>query len=295
MITAVVFPGQGAQYVGMGQAFFRENENAQMVLQACSKGADLDLAKLISEGPEEVLTRTEFTQPAILAVSMAIYNTLDITPQYLAGFSLGQYSALAASGVFSLAQAARLLRLRGRFMQEAASEGKMAAILGLDEETVNTVLASVDDYVVAANLNCPGQIVISGTEKGVAKAIELAKEKGARRAVLLNVSGAFHSALMQAAVDELEREIKKETLGRMEIPVIGNESAREISDVKSSLLQQLVSPVRWQETIEYLKGQGVQRFIEVGPGKVLSGLIKKIDKSLEIVNIEEPQDLEKLR
>lgn len=295
MITAVVFPGQGAQYVGMGQAFLRENENAQMVLQACSKGADLDLAKLISEGPEEVLTRTEFTQPAILAVSMAIYNTLDITPQYLAGFSLGQYSALAASGVFSLAQAARLLRLRGRFMQEAASEGKMAAILGLDEETVNTVLASVDDYVVAANLNCPGQIVISGTEKGVAKAIELAKEKGARRAVLLNVSGAFHSALMQAAVDKLEREIKKETLGRMEIPVIGNESAREISDVKSSLLQQLVSPVRWQETIEYLKGQGVQRFIEVGPGKVLSGLIKKIDKSLEIVNIEEPQDLEKLR
>lgn len=295
MKTAVVFPGQGAQYVGMGEAFFRESSKAQNILKECQQGSELDLENLIKKGPEEVLAQTEITQPAIYATSLAIYSSLEIIPDYFAGFSLGQYSALAASGVFSPAQGARLLRLRGKFMQEAASSGKMAAILGLDLMTIKEIVASISDYVAIANINCPGQIVLSGTEEGIDKAIQRAKEKGAKKAVLLNVSGAFHSKLMNNAKERLSRELEKESFRQAKIPVISNETAREIEDIKESLLIQLTNPVLWHESILYLKQKGVTRFIEVGPGRVLSGLIKKIDRSLEVINIEQPQDLAKLR
>lgn len=295
MKTAVVFPGQGAQYVGMGEAFFRESSKAQNILQECQQGSELDLENLIKKGPEEALAQTEITQPAIYATSLAIYSSLEIIPDYFAGFSLGQYSALAASGVFSPAQGARLLRLRGKFMQEAASSGRMAAILGLDLMTIKEIVASISDYVAIANINCPGQIVLSGTEEGIDKAIQRAKEKGAKKAVLLKVSGAFHSKLMNNAKERLSRELEKESFRQAKIPVISNETAREIEDIKESLLIQLTNPVLWHESILYLKQKGVTRFIEVGPGRVLSGLIKKTDRSLEVINIEQPQDLAKLR
>ena len=180
-------------------------------------------------------------------------------------------------------------------MQEAASSGKMAAILGLDLMTIQEIVASISDYVAIANINCPGQIVLSGTEEGIDKAIQRAKEKGAKKAVLLNVSGAFHSKLMNNAKERLSRELEKESFRQAKIPVISNETAREIEDVKESLLIQLTNPVLWHESILYLKQKGVTRFIEVGPGRVLSGLIKKTDRSLEVINIEQPQDLAKLR
>ncbi len=295
MGTAVVFPGQGAQYLGMGQEFFKVSPKARDILQECSEGSGLDLDTLITYGPKEVLAQTINTQPAIYAVSLAIYQALNIKPDYLAGFSLGQYSALAASGVFSIKEGARLLKLRGQFMQEATPNGQMGAILGLDCHTVKKIVAEVEDYVAVANINCPLQVVVSGTQKGVNRALETAKKQGAKRIVQLNVSGAFHCSLMESAALKLKKVLDETEFGNLEIPVIGNETAKEIVNVKTSLLTQLTSPVLWQESIEYLIQKGVKRFIEVGPGKVLSGLIKKIDNSLAVINIEVPEDLAKLR
>ncbi len=295
MGTAVVFPGQGAQYLGMGQEFFRVSQKARDILKECSEGSGLDLDTLITYGPKEVLAQTTNTQPAIYAVSLAIHQALNLVPDYLAGFSLGQYSALAASGVFSIKEGARLLKLRGQFMQEASPNGQMGAILGLDCQTVKEIVAEVHDYVAVANINCPLQVVVSGTQKGVNRVLEIAKQQGAKRTVKLEVSGAFHCNLMEIAALKLKKVLDETELGNLGIPVIGNETAKEIDDVKTSLLTQLTSPVLWQESIEYLAQKGIKRFIEVGPGKVLSGLIKKIDNSLEVINIEVPEDLAKLR
>lgn len=295
MGTAVVFPGQGAQYLGMGQEFFRVSQKARVILKECSEGSGLDLDTLITYGPKEVLAQTTNTQPAIYAVSLAIYRELNLVPDYLAGFSLGQYSALAASGAFSIKEGARLLKLRGQFMQEASPSGQMGAILGLDYQTVKEIVAEVHDYVAVANINCPLQVVVSGTQNGVNQALEIAKQQGAKRTVKLEVSGAFHCHLMESAVLKLKKVLDETELGNLEIPVIGNETAKEIENVKTSLLTQLTSPVLWQESIEYLAQKGIKRYIEVGPGKVLSGLIKKIDNSLEVINIEVPEDLAKLR
>lgn len=295
MGTAVVFPGQGAQYLGMGQEFFRVSQKARVILKECSEGSGLDLDTLITYGPKEVLAQTTNTQPAIYAVSLAIYRELNLVPDYLAGFSLGQYSALAASGAFSIKEGARLLKLRGQFMQEASPSGQMGAILGLDYQTVKEIVAEVHDYVAVANINCPLQVVVSGTQNGVNQALEIAKQQGAKRTVKLEVSGAFHCHLMESAVLKLKKVLDETELGNLEIPVIGNETAKEIENVKTSLLTQLTSPVLWQESIEYLAQKGIKRYIEIGPGKVLSGLIKKIDNSLEVINIEVPEDLAKLR
>lgn len=298
MQTAVVFPGQGAQYIGMGKAFFETSLEAKAVLTDCSEGSSLNLEKIILEGPEELLAQTEITQPAIFAVSLAIYKVLsqrlEQSPDYFAGFSLGQYSALTASGVFSVKDGAALLRQRGKFMQEADPTGQMAAIIGLDLKTIEGLLAEIPEYVAVANINCQNQTVISGTKIGVEKAIDLAKASGARRAVVLKVSGAFHSAQMDGAVKRLKMVLENQEIKAQTIPVIGNETAREITDVKESLLRQLTQPVYWQDTVEYLIQKGVTRFIEVGPGRVLTGLIKKIDRSVTVINVEEPNDLDEV-
>jgi [acyl-carrier-protein] S-malonyltransferase len=296
--TAVVFPGQGAQYVGMGSSFFAADSEAREVLAQCYEGSGMDLEKLILEGPEELLAQTAVTQPAIFAVSMAIYRVLKsrtgLVPDFAAGFSLGQYSALAAAGAFDIKKGAELLKHRGSFMQDA-NGGAMAAVIGMEPESIKEVLNQVDGYVDIANYNSPGQTVISGTESAVGEAVEALLKKGAKKAVPLKVSGAFHSKLMEGAASRFKEVLAGETFGKTQFPVIGNETAREIEDVGFSLYTQLVSPVRWQDSIEYLRERGVTRIIEVGPGKVLSGLIRRIDRSLEVVSVEEIDDLEKLR
>lgn len=298
MQTAVVFPGQGAQFVGMGKAFFNFDPLAKEVLRECSEGSGFDLERIILQGPEKALMKTTVAQPAIFAVSLAIYkslsNSLDFEPNYVAGFSLGQYSALCASEVFDVRKGAELLKLRGQYMQET-KEGRMAAIIGMDLGLIKETLLGIEEYVDVANLNCPGQTVISGTKAGIVEAVEILKHKGAKRAIPLKVSGAFHSKLMEEAAKKFQRVLDKESFAKPKFPVIANETAEEISDVKASLYNQLTSPVLWQDSIYYLRSKGVTRFIEVGPGKVLSGLIKKIDGSLEVINIEEPSDMEKLR
>jgi [acyl-carrier-protein] S-malonyltransferase len=288
--TAYIFPGQGSQYVGMGKDLCGEFPAAKALFAKADEVLGFSLSKVCFEGPEAELKQTKNTQPAIFLHSIAVWNILkpdDATMN--AGHSLGEYSALVAAGAIAFEEALKLVRLRGELMQKAGEEqpGTMAAVVGLDPKVVEEVCAaaSPDGIVQAANFNSPGQIVISGSVSGVRKAMELGKQRGAKLVKELVVSGAFHSPLMQSAKDGLKSALDKAAFRDAQIPVYANVSAnplRKANEIRHLLVEQVTSPVRWEETIRNMSADGASGFIEIGPGKVLQGLVKRIAPEVSI-------------
>ncbi|MGF7143273.1 [acyl-carrier-protein] S-malonyltransferase [Anaerotaenia torta] len=301
--TAFLFAGQGAQYVGMGKELYGAYPVCRQAFEEAGDSLGYDIAKLVFEGRKEELDLTENTQPAIVTMSVAAFRAageLGIVPDLVAGLSLGEYSALTASGVFTLSQAAELVRKRGRFMQEAvpAGIGKMCAILNLSGEKVREACneASAFGTVQPANYNCPGQIVIGGENRAVEEAARLAKEKGAMKTIELAVSAPFHTSMLALAAERLKQELEPMVLGELDVPVICNVTADYISDtnqVKDLLYRQVMSSVLWEQSIRRMIADGVTEFVEIGPGKTLSGFVKKIDRGLAIYNVEDIASLER--
>jgi [acyl-carrier-protein] S-malonyltransferase len=299
---ALVFPGQGSQYVGMGKDLSVKFSYTKKFLDEANEALGFDLAKLCFEGPEEELKKTEITQPAILTVSAMCLEALrsfgKINVEAAAGHSLGEYTALYAAGSLSFKDAVKLVNSRGKFMQTAvpAGEGTMAAILGLDHGIVKEICAkaSAKGTVEAANINSPGQTVISGKVAGVAEASMLCKQAGAKRVIELQVSAPFHSSLMKPAADKLAEELNKINIKDASIPVVSNVTADYITSagtIKELLVKQMTSPVLWENSIMKMVGDGFDTFIEVGPGKVLAGLIKKINPKSKIYNVSDAATL----
>ncbi|MEK5254412.1 ACP S-malonyltransferase [Paenibacillus sp. FSL F4-0125] len=293
---AFVFPGQGAQAVGMGKDVYDALPNSRAVFEKGDEVLGFPLSKLIFEGPDSELKQTVNTQPALLTASLAYLEALreqDLKPDYVAGHSLGEYSALVAAGVLSYEDAVTLVRLRGRFMEEAVpgGQGAMAAVLGAEREALAVLCQNVSDesgVVELANVNCPGQIVVSGSQEGVNGVVQRVKEAGGKRAIPLEVSGPFHSSMMRAAADRLAEELKKVTFNTPNVPVIVNVTASPVTDpeeIRELLVRQVYSPVLWQDSIEWLIADGVDTFVEIGSGSVLAGLIRKIDKTVKVINI----------
>jgi [acyl-carrier-protein] S-malonyltransferase len=299
--TAFVFPGQGSQYVGMGKEFYNHFPLSREVFEQVDERLGVSLSEICFNGPEEELKLTINTQPAILTTSVAILKVVEkegVKPDFVAGHSLGEYSALVAAGSLSYTDAAWLVRQRGTFMQEAVppGEGTMAAIMGLDQDKVEALCREVSDVGVVepANYNCPGQIAIAGATPAVQKALILAKTYGAKRAVLLPVSGPFHSSLLRPASVKLKEVLEKVQISPARIPVVANITAEITTDpaeIRQNLIDQVSGSVRWEQSIRKLIDLGVSVFVEIGPGKVLSGLIKKIAKDAEIYNIEDMASL----
>jgi [acyl-carrier-protein] S-malonyltransferase len=302
--TAFVFPGQGSQFAGMGKSLAEAYPEAARVFEEADEALGFGITKLCFEGPDEALKLTENTQPALLTVSVAAHAVLrgkGVRPDYVAGHSLGEYSALVAAGSLSFADAVRLVRKRGQYMQAAvpAGVGAMAALLKMPAEKLDAILAEAaqDEVVAAANLNSPDQIVIAGHAGAVNRAMELAKASGAKRAILLPVSAPFHCALMGPAQEKLQADLKATEFRDLEVPLVNNWQAREIrsgEDAREGLHQQVPNSVRWSDSIAYLAGQGVTRFVEVGAGGVLTGLLRNIDPSLTGLKFGEAGDGEKL-
>jgi [acyl-carrier-protein] S-malonyltransferase len=291
MSTAYLFPGQGSQFVGMGKDHYENNEEFAALADRANDVLGIDLKKIMFEGPEETLKQTEFTQPAIFLHSVALFKTLDAQPDMVAGHSLGEFSALVACGAVGFEDALKIVRRRGELMQQAGTDnpGTMAAIIGMSDEDVEAVCKEATDLtgkeVVAANYNCPGQLVISGYIEAVEKAVELATEKGARMAKLLPVSGAFHSSLMQPAYDGLKESLENLTINTPNCPIYSNFSAEPTTDpeeIRANLLNQLMNPVRWTQTLGNMISNDATSFVEVGPGRVLQGLVKRTDRKAEI-------------
>ena len=302
MKIAFVFPGQGAQYAGMGREVAAKFSAARAVFEEVDAALDFPISRLCFEGPEEDLKLTENTQPALLATSIAMFRVLaerGVQPDFVAGHSLGEYSALVAAGALKLGEAAALVRRRGRYMQEAVpvGAGAMAALLGLDLAAVQSVCerAAHGQVVSPANLNSPGQIVIAGNREAVERAVKLATDAGAKRAILLQVSAPFHCALMVPAEERLSIELDRCSFSDLRCPLATNVDAHFIrtgAEARSALKRQVSRPVRWQETIQRMINEGVRTFVEVGPGKVLLGLIRSIDKSVTMLNTEDEKSVE---
>jgi len=307
MSRAFVFPGQGSQAVGMGRELAEAFAEARHVFQEVDEALKQNLSKLMFEGPDDQLTLTENAQPALMAVSMAVVRVLEgqgkldlsQAATFVAGHSLGEYSALAAAGTFTLADTARLLKLRGQSMQKAVpvGVGAMAALLGAEFEQAKEIAAEAAQGQVceAANDNGAGQVVVSGHKEAVERAIKIAQEKGIKRAVLLPVSAPFHCALMQPAADAMADALAKVEMKAPKVPVVANVVASAVSDpeaIRDLLVRQVTGTVRWREGVLYMKEQGVTQLVELGSGKVLSGLAKRIDKELSGVAVGAPADIE---
>ncbi len=302
MVAAFIFPGQGAQRVGMGKALAERFPVCRLTFDEADAALGEPLSQLCFEGPEERLLLTENTQPAILAVSVAAWRLLDsegVRPAFVAGHSLGEYSAHVAAGTLSFADALRTVRRRGRYMQEAVpvGEGAMAAILGLDADEVAAACADAQRalpgrVVEPANLNAPGQVVIAGHADAVARGGEAAKARGAKRVIPLNVSAPFHSPLMKPAEERLTPDLRALNAKDPAIPVVANVDAEPKRDAQASidaLIRQVSAPVRWDAVVRRLIAEGARTFVELGPGSVLSGLVKKIDRSVTVVSIEDAE------
>jgi len=308
MTTAFIFPGQGSQAVGMGKGLFDNFAAAREVFNEVDAALSQKLSHLAFEGPEAELTLTANAQPALMAVSMAAMQVLQSEcglelrrdTAFVAGHSLGEYSALCAAGAFSLADAARLLRLRGETMQKAVppGEGAMAALLGLDIEGAMAASAEAQAEIgkacQVANDNAPGQVVVSGAKAAVERAAEIAKLKGARRAMLLPVSAPFHCSLMQPAADAMAQALAQRPPLAPTVPLVANMEARALVDpvaIGASLVRQVTGTVRWREGVTFMAAKGVTRFVEVGAGRVLTGLVKRIAEGAELLNVGTPSDV----
>ena len=298
---AFIFPGQGAQYVGMGREISEHYKASSDVFDQASDALGFDLKEMIFDGDDETLKITENTQPAILTASIACMKPLleaGINPDYTAGLSLGEYAAHVLAGTFSCRDAVKLVRKRGKYMQEAvpAGIGAMAAIMGLSREDVMEVCDEAQKIGVIgpANFNCPGQIVLAGETAAIDEAIKLATGKGAKRALLLNVSAPFHCTMLEPAGVKLKIELDKVTINPMKIPVVTNVTGKTISsenEVKDLLIRQVSNSVLWEDSVRALIDAGVDTFVEIGPGKVLSGFVKKIDKTVRTLNVEDMASL----
>ena len=302
--TAFLFPGQGSQFAGMGKSLAEALPEAARVFEAADQALGFPLSRVCFEGPEEQLKLTENQQPALLTVSTAAHAVLrakGVRADYVAGHSLGEYSALVAAGSLGFVDAVRLVQKRGRYMQEAvpAGVGAMAALLKLPDGALDRILAEAaqGEIVAAANLNSPDQVVIAGHAAAVNRAMELAKAAGARRAILLSVSAPFHCPLMEPAQERLKADLDATPFHDLEPPLINNWQAREIrtgAEARDGLYWQVPNPVRWSDSIRELARRGVTKFIEVGPGGVLTGLLRNIDPSLQGMRFGEASDLDKL-
>ncbi|MET0313924.1 MAG: ACP S-malonyltransferase [Hansschlegelia sp.] len=310
MTTALIFPGQGSQQVGMGRALADNFAVARIVFEEVDAALGEALSKTIFEGPEDALTLTANAQPALMAVSIATLRVLEAEAgldvgrhaAFVAGHSLGEYSALAAAGSLAVPDAARLLRIRGDAMQKAApvGAGAMAALLGLDLETARAVAAEAaeDDVCQSANDNAPGQVVISGSRAAVERALVIAKTRGAKRALLLPVSAPFHCAMMQPAADVMREALSHVRIAAPRSPVVANVTASPLTDpeaIRASLVAQVTGAVRWRESVAFMAGAGVTRFIEIGAGKVLAGLVKRIAADVTAESVGAPDDVARVK
>ncbi|MGM0620627.1 MAG: ACP S-malonyltransferase [Bacteroidota bacterium] len=291
-MKAFVFPGQGAQYPGMGKDLYENSAAAKALFEQANKILGFSITDSMFEGSADDLKQTKVTQPAIFLHSVLLAKTLnDFAPDMVAGHSLGEFSALVAAGALTFEDGLKLVSKRALAMQKACEvePSTMAAIVGLGDEVVEEVCNSIDEVVVAANYNCPGQLVISGSVPGIDKACELLKEKGAKRALKLPVGGAFHSSLMEPAREELAAAIEATEIQKPVCPVYQNVSAQPVTDpseIKQNLIAQLTAPVKWTQTVKNMIADGATSFTEIGPGKVLQGLVKKVDRSMETSGID---------
>jgi len=295
-MKAYVFPGQGAQFVGMGKDLYENSELAKELFEKANEILGFRITDLMFEGTDEDLRQTKVTQPAIFLHSVILAKTLgdDFKPEMVAGHSLGEFSALVANGALSFEDGLKLVSQRAMAMQKACEvePSTMAAIIGLDDETVEKVCAEIDEIVVPANFNCPGQLVISGSMKGIEVACEKLKEAGAKRALPLKVGGAFHSPLMEPARVELEEAIENTTFATPTCAVYQNVNAKPVtnpSEIKKNLVAQLTAPVRFTQTMVNMIADGASSFTEVGPGKVIQGLVKKVDRKMETAGVDSYQ------
>ncbi|MGL4254430.1 MAG: ACP S-malonyltransferase [Fusobacteriaceae bacterium] len=299
---AFVFPGQGSQYVGMGKELYENNETAKKYFDEIFDKLDFDLKKVMFEGPEEELKQTKNTQPAIVAMSLVLEKLLrdkGIKPDFVAGHSVGEYAAIGSAGFLSLEDTIKLTVARGKAMNEVAQEvdGTMAAVLGMTADRIREIISSVEGIVEAVNFNEPNQTVIAGEKSAVEAACAALKEAGAKRALLLPVSGPFHSSLMKPAGEKLKTEAEKFQFKNAEIPLIANTTGKSITtgtEIVEEIYVQSFGPVKWVDTVKELKSQGVTEIYEIGAGKVVAGLIKKIDKEIAVKNIEKLEDLENI-
>lgn len=297
--TAFIFPGQGAQYVGMAKDFYEQIPVSRKVIDKASQATGIDIPALCFQANEKI-NITEYTQIAMLAAEAAMLRALEergVRSQVNAGLSLGEYGALLASGVMSEEDAFAAVRRRGILMQEAVpTGGAMAAVLGAEAALIEEICEKTEGIVSVANYNCPGQIVITGEKEAVEKAGESLKEAGARRIIPLNVSGPFHSGMLEGAGEKLGEALAEVKLHEFTVPYVPNVTAQyvtETSEVKELLVKQVSSPVRWQQCVERMLADGVDTFIEIGPGKTLAGFMRKIDRKAKVLNVEKAEDLEK--